>query len=75
MKPDEKEIIEKLNVLTGWCMNSGEELNSTGKRALSLCLATTVELIRRRYDLTSAYYSTAEYAARVQYMAEYESEE
>lgn len=73
MKPTNKEIIKRINALEAWCTRAdAEELTSTGKRALAQNLAMTVELIRRKYDLTSAYYSPAEYQAYIQYTMEYE---
>ena len=74
MKPTDTEIMERLNSLMMWMLNAdSEDITSVGKKALALNLAMTVELIRRKYELTSAYYSTAEYAARVQYLEEYEN--
>lgn len=74
MKPTVKEIIEKLNTLTVWCMKTkDDELEATEKRALAYTLAFTVELIRRKYDIVSGYYTTAEYAARMAYLEEYEN--
>lgn len=73
MKPTNKEIIEKLKVLIGWCIRSDSDLSYTAKKTLSLALASVVEMIRRKYELTSAYYAAAEYEARKNYLEEYEN--
>ena len=74
MKPTTEEIANSLARLTERISAYGDDpISDAERQSLSKATAYCVEMVRRKYGLVSAYYTTAEIAATRLYGERYES--
>lgn len=71
-EPTAEEITENLNRLASIVAETGDEsLSELEKHSLASVTAWCVELVRKKYELVSIYYTAAEYEAMTAFEEKY----